>query len=94
MLAAPVALNIVCFRFDDGSRSAESLDRLNAAIAVDVQQAGVAVPSTTVLDGRCVIRINLTNHRVTDADLDVTLEAIIASGRRLAQRVYKVAVNA
>jgi len=94
VLAAPVALNIVCFRFDDGSRSAESLDRLNAAIAVDVQQAGVAVPSTTVLDGRCVIRINLTNHRVTDADLDVTLEAIIASGRRLAQRVYKVAVNA
>jgi glutamate/tyrosine decarboxylase-like PLP-dependent enzyme len=84
-LAAPVTLNIVCCRFDDGSRSPEGLDALNAAIVVDVQQSGIAVPSSTVLDGRTVIRLNLTNHRVTDADLALALDAILDAGRRLSQ---------
>ncbi len=84
VLAAPVALNIVCLRFDDGVHSPQALDGINAAIVVDVQQSGIAVPSTTVLDGRTVIRLNLTNHRVSDADLDLTLDAIVATGRRLA----------
>lgn len=84
VLAAPVALNIVCFRFDDECSSATVLDALNEAIVSDVQQRGIAVPSATTVDGRRVIRINLTNHRVTDADLDVTLKDILATGRRLA----------
>lgn len=85
VLAAPVALNIVCFRFDDGHMPAEVLDRINAAVAVDVQQRGIAVPSTTRLDGRCALRINLTNHRATDAELDTALDAIVASARNFAQ---------
>jgi aromatic-L-amino-acid decarboxylase len=85
VLAAPVALNIVCFRYDDGAQSAGALDRLNAALAVDVQQSGIAVPSTTIVDGRRVLRINLTNHRVTDADLDLTLNAIVEAGRQRAR---------
>ncbi len=83
VLAAPVALNIVCLRFDDGAHSPEALDALNAAIVVDLQRRGIAVPSTTVIDGRTVIRINLTNHRITDADLAATLDAIVDTGRRL-----------
>jgi aromatic-L-amino-acid/L-tryptophan decarboxylase len=85
MLAAPVTLNIVCLRFDDGSPPAV-LDALNAAIVVEVQERGIAVPSTTRLAGRTVIRLNLTNHRVTDADLDLALDAIVESGRRLAPK--------
>jgi glutamate/tyrosine decarboxylase-like PLP-dependent enzyme len=84
-LAAPVALNIVCCRFDDGSRPPDELDALNAAIVVDVQQSGIAVPSSTRIDGRTVIRINLTTHRVTDADLALLLDAIVESGRRLSE---------
>ena len=83
VLAAPVALNIVCLRFDDGAHSPEALDALNAAIVVDLQRRGIAVPSLTVIDGRTVIRINLTNHRITDADLAATLDAIVDTGRRL-----------
>jgi glutamate/tyrosine decarboxylase-like PLP-dependent enzyme len=94
VLAAPVALNIVCFRFDDGAQRPDALDALNAAIVVDVQQRGIAVPSTTVVDGRSVIRLNLTNHRVTDADLDRTLDAIRASGRRLARSTSGQHANA
>jgi aromatic-L-amino-acid decarboxylase len=94
VLAAPVALNIVCCRFDDGSRPPDALDALNAAIVVDVQQSGIAVPSTTRIDGRTVIRINLTNHRVTDADLALLLDAIVESGRRLSQLRPEVSEHA
>ena len=90
-LATPVTLNIVCLRYvnsaaaGDAVAPAAELDALNEAIVVDLQERGVAVPSTTRLDGRTVIRLNLTNHRVTDADLDLTLDAILESGRRLAR---------
>jgi aromatic-L-amino-acid decarboxylase len=89
-LAAPVALNIVCCRFDDGSRDADQLDTLNAAIVIDIQRSGIAVPSSTRIGGRTVIRINLTNHRITDADLALLLDAIVASGRRLSRLLPEV----
>ena len=66
-------------------RFMNELGTLNAAIVVDVQQSGIAVPSSTRIDGRTVIRINLTNHRVTDADLALLLDAIVESGRRLSE---------
>jgi aromatic-L-amino-acid decarboxylase len=94
VLAAPVALNIVCCRFDDGSVSPCELDALNAAIVVDIQRSGLAVPSTTVVDGRTAIRINLTNHRITDADLALTLDAIVDTGRRLSKRLAEVPLHA
>jgi aromatic-L-amino-acid decarboxylase len=94
ILAAPVALNIVCLRFDDGRPAPALLDDINAAIVVDLQERGIAVPSTTFVDGRCVIRVNLTNHRVTDADLDLTLAEIVASGRRIARSRTELAAHA
>lgn len=93
VLAAPVALNIICFRVVDPTQTPDALDKLNAAIVVDVQQRGIAVPSTTVIDGRTVIRLNLTNHRVTDADLDITLDAIVDSGRQLARNTGEAGVG-
>jgi len=67
---APVGLNIVCFRHRGrpGSDPA-ALDHLNREIVVAVQESGVAVPSTTLIDGHVAIRVNLTNHRTTMADL-------------------------
>jgi aromatic-L-amino-acid decarboxylase len=90
VLAAAVALNIVCCRFDDGAHSAEQLDALNAAIVVDLQLSGIAVPSSTRIDGRTVIRVNLTNHRITDADLALLLDAIVEAGRRLSPLLPEV----
>src|ERR1035438_10173203 len=46
-LAAPVELNIVCFRY-----RAEEAHRVNARIAVELQESGVAAPSTTVIGGK------------------------------------------
>ena len=66
-LMAPVALNIVCFRFRRAGLSPAELDRLNVEIVADLQESGVAAPSTTSLSGRTAIRVCLTNHRTRQA---------------------------
>jgi len=78
-LLAPVALNIVCFRF----RSPHA-DRVNAEILIRVQESGVAAPSSTAIDGRFAIRAALFNHRTTIEDVDAMLEAVVSQGRALA----------
>ncbi len=85
-LMAPVALNIVCFRVRGGALSAAETDRLNAEIVADLQESGIAAPSTASLAKGLAIRVNLTNHRTAEADLDRLLEAVLElGGRRLAQ---------
>ncbi len=83
-LAAPVSLNIVCFRFEHGDASRETRDAMNAAIAVDLQVRGTAVVSTTRIDGRTALRMCIVNHRVEDDDLRAIIETIVQSGRRIA----------
>src|ERR1700733_487180 len=46
-LLAPVQLNIVCFRY-----RAEDANQVNGDIVADIQESGIAAPSTTVLDGQ------------------------------------------
>ena len=74
-LAAPVQLNIVCFRY----RSEDS-DRVNAKIVIDIQEAGIAVPSTTIIEGRLAIRVAIVNHRTQRCDLDTLIAAVLKLG--------------
>jgi len=78
---APVNLNIVCFRFIAASGD---LDVLNRHLVADVQESGIAVPSTTVINGKLAIRVALFNHRTREADVDMALAAILQAGRALA----------
>jgi len=80
-LAAPVELNIVCFRY-----CAEEAHRINARIAVELQESGVAAPSTTMVGGDLAIRAAIVNHRTQPADLDALVERTVALGRELCER--------
>ncbi len=80
-LLAPVNLNIVCFRY---CASAGDLDRLNVDIVADIQEAGLAAPSTTVIDGKLVIRAAMVNHRIRAADVNALIEAALEAGARRA----------
>jgi aromatic-L-amino-acid/L-tryptophan decarboxylase len=75
---APVALNIVCFGLRLSADGA-----LNKAIVVDLQERGAAAPSTTVLDGKTVIRAAIVNHRTTEADMDAFMGALQVSALRV-----------
>ena len=80
---APVSMNIVCFRFLDAALAPERLDALNRRVLAEIQVRGIAVPSQTVLGGRFAIRVCITNHRTTDADLDLLVDAVVSIGREL-----------
>jgi hypothetical protein len=81
-LMAPVPLNVVCFRFRAPGLDGARLDRLNAELVADLQESGIAAPSTTTLGSRTVIRVCLTNHRTRQGDLDLLLDAIATLGKR------------
>ncbi len=70
---APVAMNICCFRYvlDEAD-----LDALNREIVIRLQEEGIAAPSTTLIDGKIAIRVNITNHRTRDEDMTILLDGI------------------
>src|SRR5579883_1283086 len=74
-LLAPIQLNIVCF----GYRSPDA-NRLNAEIAIELQESGIAAPSTTTINGRVAIRAAIVNHRTETEDLDALIAATVAIG--------------
>lgn len=79
---APVALNVVCFRF---VAAVGDLDPLNAEIVADLQDSGIAAPSTTTIDGRAAIRAALVNHCTQRADVLALIDAELSmSGARVA----------
>jgi glutamate/tyrosine decarboxylase-like PLP-dependent enzyme len=75
-LLAPVELNIVCFRY----RCADP-DRVNARIVADLQESGVAAPSTTRINGDLAIRAAIVNHRTSERDIDALVDAVLTLGR-------------
>ena len=77
-LLAPVALNIVCFRYL-GS------DKLNADIVVSLQESGIVAPSTTMIKGRLAIRAAIVNHRTQRCDIDALIDSVLVLGAALGQ---------
>jgi glutamate/tyrosine decarboxylase-like PLP-dependent enzyme len=75
---APVELNIVCFRY-----RAEDSDKVNAEIAIRLQESGVVAPSTTRIGGRTAIRAAIVNHRTGRAEMDALVDGTLAQGRAL-----------
>ncbi len=73
-LLAPVPLNIVCFRV---CRGGPDLDHLNAELVKDLHESGIAVPSTTIIDGRRAIRAAIVNHRTRNRDVDIMIDGLL-----------------
>ena len=81
-LLAPVALNVVCFRTRHAGVDEASYHRLTDGIAIDVQESGDAVISTTRIDERLALRVCIVNHRTREEDLDVLIAAVRAAAAR------------
>ena len=78
-LMAPVQLNIVCFRY-----RADDANRVNGDIVIDIQESGIAAPSTTILDGELAIRAAIVNHRTDTCDIDALIAAVLDFGAQRA----------
>jgi aromatic-L-amino-acid decarboxylase len=69
----------VCFR---GAEGAADVDALNRDIVADLQEIGIAAPSTTTIDGKLAIRAALFNHRTITADADALVDGVLQLARR------------
>jgi len=76
-LMAPVSLNIVCFRY----RTPDA-DRINQEIVADIQESGLAAPSSTTIHGHLAIRVAIVNHRSQEQDIDALLSAVMRFGEK------------
>ncbi|MCB2100922.1 MAG: hypothetical protein KDE22_08645 [Rhodobacterales bacterium] len=86
-LMTPAGLNICCFRYvGQGGLDDAALDALNAAIVLQVQEEGFAVPSSTRIGGRYAIRVAITNHRTRLSDMDLFRDRVVQVGRELEGR--------
>ena len=75
-LAAPVPMNVVCFRF-------KATDDVNRELLLRLQESGIAIVSHTNIDGRFALRAAITNHRTTRDDIDMVLDAVARIGREI-----------
>jgi len=82
-MLAPVPLNICCFQYKFKTRSQKKSNQANARIVWQLQESGLAAPSTTILNGKLAIRVNLTNHRTRNSDLDMLVKAVLEIGESL-----------
>jgi glutamate/tyrosine decarboxylase-like PLP-dependent enzyme len=76
-LLAPVALNIVCFRF-----RCQNADAINRKIVIEIQESGIAAPSTTTIGAHLAIRAAIVNHRTQYRDIDAFIDAVLGNGRK------------
>jgi aromatic-L-amino-acid decarboxylase len=84
---APVPLNIVCFRYQPGGPDDERLNRLNEELILRLHESGIAVPSSTTLNGQLALRVAISNHRSRREDFDILVEEVVRLGRELAGEV-------
>ncbi len=78
LLAQPIS-NVCCFRYVDRSLTDAQLDDLNDRIAVGLQERGVVAFSTTRIGGRNALRAAIVNHRTEFADIELAVDAVLAS---------------
>jgi aromatic-L-amino-acid/L-tryptophan decarboxylase len=69
-VVAPATLAIVCFR-----RTGADDEQTDAMVRATVAD-GFTAPSTTVLDGRAVVRLCTLNPRTTEHDIEATIERL------------------
>jgi glutamate/tyrosine decarboxylase-like PLP-dependent enzyme len=86
---APVPLNIVCFRFSANGLDKAALNELNSEILLQLQESGVAVLSSTMINGKYALRVAITNHRSRREDFELLVREVTRLGNILVQSAKK-----
>lgn len=82
-LAAPVPMNIVCYRFVSPRLDETQLNNLNREIMMELHERGIAVPTSTFLHSKYVLRAAITNHRSRQEDFEALVRETIRIGNEL-----------
>ncbi|CAF3892315.1 unnamed protein product, partial [Rotaria sp. Silwood1] len=81
------SLNIVCFRYivpHSNNLESEIMNKFNKQLLVTIQERGIAVISTFIIDSNIfALRMCITNHRTKRSDLDTFLEQLLVIAHEL-----------
>jgi glutamate/tyrosine decarboxylase-like PLP-dependent enzyme len=84
---AEVPMNIVCFRYVGEAIEEKYLNHINLEVLMQLQEKGIASPSSTILQGKFAIRVAITNQRTETKDLDIFVDSCIRLGEEITQNV-------
>jgi aromatic-L-amino-acid/L-tryptophan decarboxylase len=87
-LLTPVSMNIVCYRYYKIGQSDDALNKLNKEILIQLQEQGIASPSSTVLKGCYAIRVANVNQRSRQADFRLLVKETCRIGDDLTARNF------
>jgi aromatic-L-amino-acid/L-tryptophan decarboxylase len=84
-LCAPITLSIVCFRYKpkDWRRSDGELNALNKKVMQELQAQGEVFVTNAMLHGSFALRANVMNYMTTEQDIDVLVEQVSVTAKRL-----------
>ncbi len=78
--------NILCFRYvGDGTLTEDALDTLNFTLRQDYNRSGAGWITTTMLEGRRVLRVTVMNPRTGAREIEALLEGLVREAGHLAR---------
>jgi len=88
-ITAPVASNVVCFRYKPEGLNEADLERLNKMIAGGVNQVSFWMISDTTIKGRYMLRACNVNHRSRREDFDYLVDLVKKLGKQFLPEARK-----
>ncbi len=86
-LLADVTLNVVCFRYRPADCTEERLNGINKELLMRLQESGIAVVSSTMLEGKFALRAAITNHRSRREDFNTLVQTVLKIGETVAEEM-------
>ena len=81
-LTAPVASNVVCFRYKPAELNEAELEKLNRKILDDLNQRTFLMISDTTIKGKYMLRACNVNHRTKKEDFDFLVNEVKKLGKK------------
>ena len=82
-LMAPVSLNLVCFRWNNGQLDNSELNRINKHLLSRINESGEVYLTHTLLSGRYTIRLSVGQRTTTRSDVERALAIIFRAAADL-----------
>ena len=81
-IVTPASLGVLCYRVGSDGLPPDQADALQARVQDAVIRSGVAMLSSTRVDGRFTLRLCILNHATTWHDLEAVLTAVADAAER------------
>ena len=80
---APAPMNILCFRYLPQNQPQTAADEINKELLMQLQEKGIAAPSSTRLEGHFALRVANCNHRSRRSDFELLVREVKRLGAQI-----------